>query len=523
MAFFSSRRSNTNVATTTHVENCSCDQCSLSQTQHNLIVFAHGSEDQEVCNHALMATATGLARLGSTVCVINHPDLTRGQVGAPLETNEKNLYSLTSSAGKKGKDMTVSVNVLMDMCKQFDYVLMADQDPADKSPTKYDGAAWGLVAGRFILVNRALDQSSPIANKSYGVIVSDDSERIFLSINEHGVPEAYEHWDTQIAPEGIEMPLIAALWKDADPVPFAQAVIGIGDPLYYYVEHKSRKKVIKTAYAVQTLQAGAVKAYSATAVAGGAGAGWLLSLLYGQPSLVLVGLGVPAGYVLTAYLRTFINRHKVAGRKAVQNRTVERVYPSTNKTQIRLAIAAPILGTDSSSALYSSEMVWAKIRERHEEVQRRWNAYELDITKMLDAPLITDYSCPQTARLVKAANKAKEALVAAEEGNTGRGVATTRGLYADAVGELEIAFEVAEAHAIKQGIRGFAEAEQKKINRSRRLFALASDTGASDAERAQAIKQARKELDGIILIPERAVQTLLETSRLRPMLESVAS
>ena len=66
------------------------------------------------------------------------------------------------------------------------------------------------------------------------------------------------------------------------------------------------------------------------------------------------------------------------------------------------------------------------------------------------------------------------------------------------------AFDVAEAEAIRRRRNDFSRAEQQRIARAQNLLRVPSDTAATPQEREHAYAIARKELDGLIVLPERA-------------------
>ena len=76
--------------------------------------------------------------------------------------------------------------------------------------------------------------------------------------------------------------------------------------------------------------------------------------------------------------------------------------------------------------------------------------------------------------------------------------------YRDSVQEYVTAFEVAEAEAIRRRRSQFGDDEQERLSRAQRLLRVASDSAATTQERERAYQLARRELDGLIVLPERA-------------------
>jgi hypothetical protein len=73
--------------------------------------------------------------------------------------------------------------------------------------------------------------------------------------------------------------------------------------------------------------------------------------------------------------------------------------------------------------------------------------------------------------------------------------------YRDAVHEYISAFEIAEAEAIRRRRSDFSEDDQQRLARAQHLLHLAQDEAATHEERQNAYARARKELDGLIVLP----------------------
>jgi hypothetical protein len=63
------------------------------------------------------------------------------------------------------------------------------------------------------------------------------------------------------------------------------------------------------------------------------------------------------------------------------------------------------------------------------------------------------------------------------------------------------AFDVAESEAMRRRRSDFSAEGQERLARAQNLLRLASDTGATPQERQNAYARARKELDGLIVLP----------------------
>ena len=76
--------------------------------------------------------------------------------------------------------------------------------------------------------------------------------------------------------------------------------------------------------------------------------------------------------------------------------------------------------------------------------------------------------------------------------------------YLDAVENYATAFNVAEAEAIRRRCTGFSDAEQQRLSRAQNLLRVASNSAATPQEREHAYTLAGRELDGLVVLPERA-------------------
>ncbi|MDT5005885.1 MAG: hypothetical protein QOJ24_3061 [Mycobacterium sp.] len=140
------------------------------------------------------------------------------------------------------------------------------------------------------------------------------------------------------------------------------------------------------------------------------------------------------------------------------------------------------------------------VRE-HDRTDTRWLDYEMDVSKLLDYPLMTDMRDPFTQRFHRAKLRA-DLLRPAEPGDLLDDSAAARD-YRDAVEEYVTAFEVAEAEAIRKRRADFSRDQQQRLSRAHSALRIATDTAATPQERGRAFDVARRELDGLIVLPER--------------------
>ncbi|MHA7261987.1 hypothetical protein ACX80W_02165 [Arthrobacter sp. TMN-37] len=140
----------------------------------------------------------------------------------------------------------------------------------------------------------------------------------------------------------------------------------------------------------------------------------------------------------------------------------------------------------------------------HDAVNRKWLDYELDVGKLIDFPLMTDVREPLTVAFLRAKRTA-DALRPADPGQLGT---TEFAEYRSAVNDYAVAFQIAEAEAHRLRDTAFTGPERQRLARARNLLALALDSAASSAERQTAYRRARRELDGLIVLPDTAVASL---------------
>ena len=140
-----------------------------------------------------------------------------------------------------------------------------------------------------------------------------------------------------------------------------------------------------------------------------------------------------------------------------------------------------------------------RILAEHDEVDRRWLDFELDVAKLIDYPLMTDMREPLTQTFHRA-KRVADGLRPHEPAELRAAGALER--YREAVRDYEVAFEAAVREAKRRAQTGFSDAERGRLQSAQRLMALAENDASTPAERQSAYKQARKELDGLIALPE---------------------
>lgn len=148
---------------------------------------------------------------------------------------------------------------------------------------------------------------------------------------------------------------------------------------------------------------------------------------------------------------------------------------------------------------------WAAVHEIEQVAATGWTAADADLAVLLAAPVLRDFSDPVTA----AARQAFDALRDLSRPQAPRkasrvDVAAYRGVvevFADAVAR-------AVANAETVGVSRLDAGGQRRVERARRLLAIALDQAATPSERQVAYRRARAELNGLMVIPQAAAERI---------------
>ncbi|WP_326548570.1 hypothetical protein QGN32_10885 [Mycolicibacterium sp. ND9-15] len=144
----------------------------------------------------------------------------------------------------------------------------------------------------------------------------------------------------------------------------------------------------------------------------------------------------------------------------------------------------------------------ARAVKAHDRTDTRWLEYELDVAKLLDFPLMTDMRDPLTERFHRTKLRADLLRPAQAEDLVDDGDAARE--YVDAVTDYVTAFDAAESEAVRRRRGDFSAQDQQRIARAQSMLRVAADTAATPQEREKGYELARRELDGLIVLPERA-------------------
>ncbi|OBK76758.1 hypothetical protein [Mycobacterium sp. 1274761.0] len=182
-------------------------------------------------------------------------------------------------------------------------------------------------------------------------------------------------------------------------------------------------------------------------------------------------------------------------------------YKAVTKVRDRIDDPAPDDATKGDGAQpkrLSRTAQWQTIQRtarEHDRTDTRWLDYEIDVSKLLDYPLMTDMRDPLTQRFHRAKLRA-DLLRPSDAGDLLDDSDAARA-YLDAVEEYATAFEVAEAEAMRRRRGDFSRDDQQRLSRAHAAMRIATDAAATPQERERAFEVARRELDGLIVLPER--------------------
>lgn len=141
----------------------------------------------------------------------------------------------------------------------------------------------------------------------------------------------------------------------------------------------------------------------------------------------------------------------------------------------------------------------------HDAIEQRWLSYELDAAKLIDFPLMTDMR-EQVTRDFHTAKRRADGLRPSDTEVLREPVRLAA--YRDAVTDFETAFDIALGEAKRRRQQDFSGEERGRLDTARKLLGIAADEAATQAERQSAYRQARKQLDGIIVLPDATTDDL---------------
>lgn len=155
---------------------------------------------------------------------------------------------------------------------------------------------------------------------------------------------------------------------------------------------------------------------------------------------------------------------------------------------------------------------WEKLMARHDSVRKMWSAYELDLVKIIAAPLMSDMRNPLTVTLHTALRNADMARPKGIPSAAHKPALGSR--YEVAVIALEEAFHKAENESQRIKWNNYSVDEKKRLHKAQDLLSLAMNDGATEFERQAAYKALRKELDGLLVMPETTILSIESSMKL---------
>jgi hypothetical protein len=155
-----------------------------------------------------------------------------------------------------------------------------------------------------------------------------------------------------------------------------------------------------------------------------------------------------------------------------------------------------------------------KLMAAHDATNKRWLEYELDVGKLIDFPLMTDVREPLTVAFLRAKREADGLRPASAADLTAPSRVEA---YRKAVDGFGVALDVAEREARRLRDTKFTGPERQRLATARQLLKIAENHAATPAERQAAYKRARRELDGLIVLPDVTVAALED--KIAPMLD----
>nr|WP_194716766.1 hypothetical protein [Microbacterium sp. CFBP 13617] len=161
------------------------------------------------------------------------------------------------------------------------------------------------------------------------------------------------------------------------------------------------------------------------------------------------------------------------------------------------SISAPTVGAPVADAQLRAV-------DAHDAVTHRWLEYELDASKLITYPAMSDGRQPLTAAFLRAKKVADNLRPRTDE------VLSPDRLkeYREAVTDYEVAFEVAERDARRVKDAAFTADERKRLDTAKQLLSVATDQAATPNERQVAYRRVREELNGLIWLSDEAVDVL---------------
>ncbi|MDF3283005.1 hypothetical protein [Gordonia sp. N1V] len=183
---------------------------------------------------------------------------------------------------------------------------------------------------------------------------------------------------------------------------------------------------------------------------------------------------------------------------------VARYNEKRRRDKIELARIKATAKAEELRSTRADKAQVTKVLKRHDEINEKWFAYELDLATLIEFPMLIDMREPLTLAFHQAKVRADDMRPAPGETLDPETFAE----YRDAVGVYAASFDAAEREARRRKQSDFSPIERESLDRARKLISVAADAAATPAERQAAYRKARAELDGLIDVPTPAAEQL---------------
>lgn len=195
---------------------------------------------------------------------------------------------------------------------------------------------------------------------------------------------------------------------------------------------------------------------------------------------IVRGAGVVSSYETVQNLIIDVNGRKVKNANLPSSAYVVQALPASEGDKKALPAASEKALSDALIAF--------------NEVKGNIASYETDIVKILKYPVMTDRTDPFTRAMAKAVTVANRLSAKPESPE-----------FAKAVSEVEDAFLAAESNALKVASTMLSDGDKKRAEKAKDLLAIAANEASTEQEKKVSFKQAFKQLEGVLVVPEEAI------------------
>jgi len=158
-----------------------------------------------------------------------------------------------------------------------------------------------------------------------------------------------------------------------------------------------------------------------------------------------------------------------------------------------------LLGEDNSKDAAATNQVQQNdvLTAAVKSIEEEYNSYSHDIVKLIKYPLMTDSTFEPVGKFQQKLRKVKRHMDSASSSL----------LTEEMVDDLETAYLAMESACVKESTRNLDDDEKKKLKTAGQLVDMALNEASSEHEKASSAKKALDYLEGIVLVPEAAVET----------------